>query len=248
MKRLKQFILAFGFLGIIILLSIGTIAHTQKTPDTGLVLGLGSEKATYKLGEPISISIDLKNESDKKVRILDGFNLAESRFQLQVSSDGQEYRGSNDPGWGTVDTINSWLDIEPGQNISINGNILWRMSATNQPEFIFREPSKLFFRVLYDFKIDGTKDETRLISEPIAITIEEPRGEDLEVWNKIKDDGNFAYLIQRGEIRIPSHKKEERVKFKQKVEGIIKAHPNSSYAECLSQSLIKSNAAEQKLK
>ncbi|HLA94867.1 MAG TPA: hypothetical protein VK612_04040 [Pyrinomonadaceae bacterium] len=248
MKRFKKLILVFGFSGTAIFLSIGSIAHMQKTPDTGLVLGLRSVKDTYKLGEPISISIDLKNESEKKVRILDGFNFAESKFQLQVSRDGQEYRGSNDPGWGTIDTINSRVDIEPGQSVSINGNILWRMSAKNQPEFIFREPGNLFFRVLYDYKIDGTKDEMRLVSDPIEITIVEPQGEDLEVWNKIKDDGNFAYLIQRDEILIPSYKKEERSKFKQKVEEIIRTHPSNSYAESLNQSLTKLNAAEEKRK
>jgi len=56
-------------------------------------------------------------------------------------------------------------------------------------------------------------------SEPIAITVEEPIGEDLEVWNRIKNDGKFAFFIQ--------------------VEDILQKYPRSIYAAPLRRSLEK---------
>ena len=90
------------------------------------------------------------------------------------------------------------------------------------------------------------EESTTIESEPIKITIEEPADEDLEVWNKIKNNGDFAYFIQEGDIRIPVYKMEERAKFQQEVEQILIDYPNSFYATSLRQSLDKFKANEAK--
>jgi hypothetical protein len=87
---------------------------------------------------------------------------------------------------------------------------------------------------------------TKVESEPIKIVINEPVGEDLEVWNKIKDNGNFAYFIQEDEIRIPSFKPDEREKFSKEFEQIINQYPNSLYTQSFRLSLDRFQAAEAK--
>ena len=83
-------------------------------------------------------------------------------------------------------------------------------------------------------------------SDPIEITITEPVGDDLEVWNKIKDNGEFAHFLQEGDMTRGYHKPEERAKLQQAVEEILGDHPNSFYAQSLSQSLARFKAIEAK--
>jgi hypothetical protein len=230
-----------------------TFAYMQKTAKPLLKFTLKSEKTNYKLGEPINFIFELKNESNSEIIVLDGFNVGESTFLLEVSSKVKGYTGCNDHGWGLIDSLNSETKLIPKQYITAKGNILWVLSAQEMPLFRFKESGKYIFRANYIFAIENgdakTNTELNMVnmtleSEPIEITLEEPEGEDLEVWNKIKDDGNFAYFIQKGDFLIPIYKTEEREKFKQKVEQILNEHPNSFYAESLKLSLAKFRTAE----
>ena len=79
----------------------------------------------------------------------------------------------------------------------------------------------------------------------MKITITEPNGENLDVWNKIKDNGDIGYFLQEGDlIRGRYYTAEERAKFQQEVQQIISEHPNSFYAQSLRQSLDKFRASE----
>jgi hypothetical protein len=71
----------------------------------------------------------------------------------------------------------------------------------------------------------------------------------LEVWYRIKDNGDIGYFLQEGEIvRGRYHKPEERAKFQQEVERLLNQYPNSFYAQSLRQSLDKFKANEEKRK
>jgi len=76
-------------------------------------------------------------------------------------------------------------------------------------------------------------------SEPIAITVEEPIGEDLEVWNRIKNDGKFAFFIQEGGIQAQVYERDLRDAFQKQVEDILQKYPRSIYAAPLRRSLEK---------
>jgi len=88
--------------------------------------------------------------------------------------------------------------------------------------------------------------EGTLESEPIRVIVNEPEGENLEVWNKIGDNENFAYFMQNNETLISNDKPEERAKFQAELNDVLQNYPNSFYAQSLRQSLDKFNANEAK--
>ena len=232
---------------LLLILAVAGLTFVPGKAEPRLTLRLSSEKTNYKLGEPITFNFELTNGSGKQVELLDGFDIASSSISLEVSLDGKPYARCGDSGWGTLDaSLQSPLNLPPDQSLETSGSMLWKRSAKDTPEFFFTRSGSLSFRAKYVALLlsDGKRMEIPLESEPIQITLESPSGEDLEVWNKIKDDGNFALLIQKNRVDISDSKTEERAKFMQKVEDIIGTHPNSFYAESLHQSKAKFEAAE----
>lgn len=238
---------------LILLSSIVAVGAVGLKPVKGdsqdeLKLILEASKETYKLGEKLDFSFALSNTGEKDFQLWDVFSTGPGDLNLQCSTNGKDFSGCSDPSWGTSDIIvREPTRIKPGETISTSTSILWNWKSQDIPTYRFIKSGTYYIRALYAATLQnesGRAIKHELISEPIKINIEEPQGEDLEVWNMIKDDGNFAYLTQWNEIRIPSYKTQERAKFMQKVEDIIGRHPNSFYAHTLHQSLEKFDVAE----
>lgn len=250
---MKQKVLFFLILlsSIVVVGAIG-LKHVRGNSQDELKLTLEASKKIYKLGEKLDFSFALSNTGEKDLQLMDVFGTGTGYLHLECSTNGTDFSGCSDPAWGTLDLIIiEPTRLKPDETIFTSTSILWNRKSQDIPTYRFLKSGAYYVKGLYIVHLlgkDGRTGEYELRSEPIKIDIEEPKGEDLEVWNKIKDDGNFAYLIQHNEIRIPSYKEEERTKFKQRVEEIIREHPNSTYVESLHQSLTKLNAAEAKRK
>jgi len=77
-------------------------------------------------------------------------------------------------------------------------------------------------------------------SKPIQIVINEPVGDDLEVWNIIKDREDIGFFIQESYFRTSNTL--EAKKLMQEIEQISLKHPNSLIANQAGQSLEKFRA------
>jgi len=229
-------------------LGITSFAYMQSNSTGKLKLTVDSSKKIYKLGEVINLSFNLKNEGSETVFLLDIFGTGSGYLNIDISQNGEDYKRFQHPRWGKLDSCCSKITLEPNKSSEASGKISWIWVKQNVPGYTFSNPGIYYLKASYTTMIDGKKDRLFLESEPIQITIEEPTGEDLEVWNKIKDNGDFAYFIQEGSYRIPNYKPEERAKFQQEIENIINQYPNSFYAQSLQQSLDKFKAREEKRK
>jgi hypothetical protein len=213
-----------------------------------LRLSISFPKEIYKLGEPISPVFELANNGNDTITVWDSFNVASSSIQVLATQNDKtkpiEFGNSK---WGTVDCI-CRIFIAPNQMVKSTTGILWYDDTKGLPAFRVTESGDYYFKIRYmAFLEEGNpKNSINLESEPIKITIEEPKGEDLEVWNLIKNNGNFAYFIQEGNIPESIYQPEERAKFQAEVEQILTDYPNSFYATSLSQSLAKFKASEAK--
>ena len=250
---MKQNILVFLLVlsSIIVVGAVG-LKRVKGDSQDELKLILEASKETYKLGEKLDFSFALSNIGEKDFQLWDVFSTGPGHLNLQCSTNGKDFSGCSDPSWGTSDFIVCEpTRIKPGETISTSTSILWNWKSQDIPTYRFLKSGTYYVKAVYIVSFqgkDGRIEKYELRSEPIKIDIEEPPGEDLEVWNKIKDDGNFAYLTQWNEIRIPSYKTQERAKFIQKVKEIINAHPHSFYARSLHANLEKFNVAEEKRK
>ena len=113
-------------------------------------------------------------------------------------------------------------------------------------DYAFPEVGTYFVKAVSSVMKNGKP--VLLESEPIQITVTEPQGEDLEIWSKIKNNGEFAHFLQYGDITRGYKKPEVRAQLQQEVEGILNKYPNSFYAEPLRQSLGRFHANEAKRK
>ena len=240
MKYKQLFLTICSF---ICFLGITSFAYMQSNSTQKLKLTVNTSKKTYKLGEVIDFSLSLKNESNQTISFLDVFGTGTGYLKIQISQNGENFVDYDYPSWGSLDISGAETSLKPNESSEASANILWKWLGDNPSKFIFSNLGVYYIKARYSTIIEGEGDNL-MKSEPIQIIITEPVGEDLEVWNKIKDDGEFAYFIQEGDIHIPSYKTDEREKFLDKVEQIINQYPNSFYAESLRQSLTKFRADE----
>lgn len=217
----------------------------------GLNLSLDSSQKTYKLGEKLDFSFVLRNIGKEEIKLTSVFETGPGFLNLKCSATGVDFSGCSDPTWGKVDVVVKYPTIiKPGESIFTTDSILWNWKSQDVPTYRFLKPGVYYISAIYKADLlgeGGRSDKFELRSEPVGIEIEEPRGEDLEAWNSIKDDGKFAYFMQKDEL-FRLDKVEERKKFLQKIEDIISVHPTSFYAERLRESLSKFKSSEEKRK
>jgi len=254
MKRANLAIVTVFGLGALGLASLA--AYPDKIEATSKIVSLkiSSDRTNYKLGEVVKLSIELKNESENNLVIHDVFGVGDGSVRVFISSDGKTYPEYS-PGWGQMDFASTNTIIKPNESIVSSADVLWHSKPNaikGESDAVVKEVAKKTLLTDYAFPEAGiyfikatyTYNES-LESEPIQITMTEPVGEDLEVWNKIKNRGEFAFFIQNDYFQI-DYKPEERAKFQKEIENILIDHPTSLYAESLRQSLEKFRASEAK--
>jgi hypothetical protein len=260
MKNRKMFfLLVCGFLiatGLFIFSAIAQVRSPNTSESNeGLKLTISSEKNSYFLGETVFLNFEVKNESSTDIRVR-GLDLDSRYITVFISTDKKifkQYKHSR-----VKDTLGGAL--KAGDTFKSRSGILWNFDQTKitasgnrdnlrkthiVTDYAFPTSGEYFVKAI--LTVPRNNNSLKIESEPIQIKIQEPTGENLEVWNKIKDNGDFAYFIQEGDTRIPSNKSEERNRFLKEVEQILSAYPNSFYAESLQQSLDKFKADEVKI-
>ena len=236
MKYRKLFLIAFG---AVCFFGTASFVYLQTSSKSNLKLIVSFPKEIYKLGEPINPTFELRNEGGEPIVLWDKFGVETGFLRVLSIKDGKKIVGFGNSRWGVLDSLNKTF-IQPNETKTATAGILWHNGSKGEPEFSLTEAGDYYFKIKYSaFLKEGGQHPTELESEQVKITVEEPQGEDLEVWNKIKDDGDFAYFIQEGEILIPDYKPKERAEFELKVENIINQYPNSFYVQSLNQSLEK---------
>lgn len=251
-KRIYFLLIVFT----LVISAIAQINNKQNFSNGNLNIKITSSKDSYSIGELVHFSLQIANISNSEV-FLKGIDVESHYAKIFISKNKTAYQEYKSPkpvikskgtflrsGEIAQSTSTILYNIKPktvglsydaAKEVS-NGKIL--------TDYAFPEAGEYYIKaVLYIPNKEGNK---QIESEPVKITIEEPQGEDLEVWNKIKDSGDFAYFIQEGDMRILPYKPEERAKFQEEVEDILNKYSNSFYASSLRQSLDKFRASEAK--
>jgi len=247
-----------GFFGLTSLVYLQT-----KTNNTSkqLELSVIPSEVNYMLGEVAALSFKLTNVSDEDVSILGDLNTSDGYLNVYVSQNGRNFSEYRHTKWGIKDAKSQPIKLSPSESVTTSATILWNRKPETKglntdvaekategrilSHYAFPEVGTYFVKASYYNYFTKEAKPVLIESEPVQITIEEPAGEDLEVWNKIKDDGDIAYFIQEGDFRIPFYKTEERIKFKREIEQLLNQYPNSFYAQSLQQSLDKFKATEE---
>lgn len=227
----------------------GQAVQTTSFTD-GLGLKISTPKSTYVLGEIVTLNFEIANNTSSDIW-LKGETLDSGYLTISIASADRKYKKYR--AVGKPEKFKPSL-LKKGEKANSTARVLWNASlAENSSDPKLFEETDILTSYAFPrsgvFYVKATlifvgKGLTTVESEPIEIQMEEPSGEDLLVWNKIKGNGGIAYFIQEGDFLVPSYKKEEREKLLLEIEQIANQHPESFYAQSLRQSLNKFNASE----
>lgn len=221
-----------------------------------LQVKLKTSKTAYVQGEIVPLNIEVVNTGSSDV-FLKGADAESGYVKIYVASANlkfSQYRHSN---WGRAKT--KGFTIKTGQTIDSRSTLLWNFKpeVSHLNESAARLASEGLILTDYAFDKPGIysikavliipgETQTRIESAPVQIVIEEPTGEDLKVWNRIKDNGEIGYFIQEGTVRSPNP--EERDTIVNQVEQLIDEYPTSSLTTQIRQSLDKFRASDARRK
>lgn len=221
-----------------------------------LQVKLKTSKEAYVQGEIVPLSIEVANTSSSDV-FLKGADAESGYVKIYVADNNSKFSQYRHSDWGRGKT--KGLTIKAGQTIDSHATLLWnfkpKVSHLNEnaariaseglilTDYAFDKPGTYFIKAVL---IIPGETQTRVESQPIQIVIEAPTGEDLKVWDRIKDNGEIAYFIQEGAAR--SAKPEEKEPIVKQVEQLVADHPNSFLTSQIKQSLDKFRASEARRK
>lgn len=231
------------------------VGSTQtKTTNTDLSFKVKTNKETFILGEPITAEFEISNKGENSFQI-HAEGVETGFLKVFIASQDSEYKQYFGYGWGLI--MGRMFHLAPGASHRYKeATILWngKVDVSGLNERAAKEKLKGKITTEYALPKPGIyfvkgvsyvgENATLIESEPTQITINEPIGEDLKVWNQIKGNSEIALLMQAGEFS--KSKDEEKEKIVREVEQLIVQYPNSIYSSYLKPNLEKYKANEER--
>jgi hypothetical protein len=245
--------------GLLILVTV-LIAIGDRKVESVASLGLDQPNLSIKMlpansdyvqGEVVGFDIEITNNGESDV-FLRGWDVRSGFVKIFISTQNQQFKQYSHSAW--IRGRQGGKSIKPGENIKSQGTLLWNFSPSKRfvnpnsfkdsyvmTDLAFPEPGIYLIKAI--LVVPG-ESATNIESDPVQIVVNEPQGDDLTVWHKIRNNDEIAYFAQEGEIRSP--KSEEREKLLKEIDLIIANYPNSSLAGQIRQSLGKFRVNEAK--
>ena len=165
------------------------------------------DKQNYTLGEKIQLNVEVFNESSQDILSTDSLAKSCAYLQIYVSTDNKTYKQYFGPEF-QIEGCEINLLLKSGESYKTQTFLLWN----GPPEFFqIYEPAKdlravsgfairkagvYFIKAVLKFSEEAKLENIE--SEPVQIVVNEPVGDELKVWYRIKDKGDIAYFIQMG--------------------------------------------------
>lgn len=149
--------------------------------------------------------------------------------------------------------------LQPGQSFKSEATVLWN----SKPDISHLRPDVAKGKIMTDYAFpkagvylvkaiasipDANSDavSAKIESEPIEIVVNEPVGDDLKVWNQIKDSGDIAFFIQTGSFLTSQNEVEKNMA--EQVKQITQNYRNSFLSGQMQQKLENFKTNEQRKK
>jgi hypothetical protein len=214
-----------------------------------------TNKETFLLGEPVQADFVITNHGPISYRV-PREGVESGSLKIFIAKQGEQFKRYFGAGWGR--RRGTSVSLELNQSVNYHATILWNgkpdvshlnETAANEvlaskisTEYAFPEPGTYFIKAVSSIQQNGSEVEF----DPVRITIVNPEGEDLDVWNKIKGNREIFFLIQIGTFDTSDENRKQQLIAS--VEQILIEHPSSVYSGYLRTNLDKFKADELKRK
>lgn len=207
-------------------------------------LSVINNSRSYILGEIVDLEIRLTNTLEDVVWINSLLPTSFGNFDIYISNDNVRYRRNMQPLWGVKDYVivhPTTLDAHKSESIKISvlynsigddhiNEVENRVTTSN----LFPMPGIYYIKAILK---DYTRERRETLeSAPIQINILQPKGDDLQIWNTIKDNPQFAFFLQESVI----HEDLETEKYMiQTLEDLTQTYPKGKLASQIRRALDK---------
>jgi hypothetical protein len=249
-KNLVGVLFVFVLIASIITLS-NNVDAVDKSSELPLVLKVSAGRQTYVLGETVKLDFELQNEGETPITLPFKPNVMTGYLKVWIALNGQEFNLYNNSSWGRFE--GSGVTIKPGGVVVSNATILWN----NKPQipragegkiltdYALPDAGSYFIKAVLSIPDKDSPDTLiRIESKPIRITVNEPIGDDLKVWNRIKGNAEIAYFLQQADT--PTYRDAKAEQLIDEVKQILEEYPNNYLATQLKQKLEKYQVDEEK--
>jgi hypothetical protein len=225
-------------------------ARESTLSRAGAVLEARTSRQAYVLGEPVDLVIAARNASNRPIAIPGGFDVGQGYVGVVVAFEDGPFREYRGPGWGLDDGRSAPVVVGPRQRVATAASILFNHGMPSghlNPETAAEVATRYLdegyaLPVAGRYRIKallyGENGDEVVESEPVEIAIEEPTGEDREVWNALRSDPELGYFVQAGGPRGRSSEL-RRQQLVSTLERLVTYHPGSRYTEVLRERLAR---------
>ena len=223
-------------------------------------LELQTGKRRYLPGEGLTLRVRIINTSRTPIHIDDSSDVRHGLLKVFIAQGDGPFKEYVGPQWGTLDVAHSGVvEIAPDRPHELEVSLLYNhrpetkhLSAAYAKQLLGKrvatayalaEPGTYQLKaVLYDPFFSGSIE-----SPPVKITVEPPRGADLEVWKELESHPEYGYFIQMGGPAGPPESAKSRAQV-EALQRLAAAYPGSRYAESIRSSLSRYHRVLEQLK
>ena len=209
-KAMAKYVLALAVLS-----TLGNVAQAAEiTPSKATARKLSVEvqpsSKDYVLGELVRLRIRITNRSDQPIVLSQRPSVDAGDIRVLVAErDGfRKYIG---PQWGIQDVATAAaIELAPEEYVETQATLLYHhrvetkhLSASYaqqinrdyiDSDYAFTTPGTYRIKVVFS----GGESFGSVESEPVSISVREPKGGALKVWNALKRDARLGYFLQAG--------------------------------------------------
>jgi hypothetical protein len=233
------FALVIVFCGVLLAVSFAGPGLGQSQP-VSVVLSV--EKQEVFLGEIVKFDLIFRNSGKTVIQIPSG-GVRSGNVRVSIAKSSGEYRDYVTAEWGMKEE--RVVTLPPGQSVEVdstNATILWNgipdysnlnvdaAKAADQGEkriltnYAFPEAGTYFLKVT-SCLIDGPKGcSIPIESNIVQIDVQEPVGDDFEVWKILKENHRLGYFLQHARFPEGIEKKSTLAK----TNSVIEKYPLSN--------------------
>ena len=190
-------------------------------------------------GQPVDVTLRVRNPSSTPISL---FQPSEGTGNVHASvadvSDQSHYLEYKGPGWGlTCARGMKPVQLDRSAVLTLPLRVLNQAAVNRDPDtwivtpFAFSTPGNFVLRVDYRDEASCPKPG---VSAVVSVRVLAPQGDDLAVWNELKDCAACALLLHEG--RANTARAVERAAL-DKLRDLAKRYPNSGYAPLLRQAI-----------
>ena len=236
---------------------ISVSADKKMESGSGIILKVSSDKQTYVQGEIVKLTFEATNKTDKPVFLSDVSN---GYLKVWIAYKGERFNQYKNSGWGRLE---SGKYVKPGESYTSQATVLWNVnpigSYANVDSIVHSEEGAILsdyafptvgvylVKALLYVPSDTLPTKLTMVeSKPIEIIVNAPSGDNLQIWNKIKDSREVANFMHRGgffgfgdEVSVEKNKKTLK-----EIETLVQSYPNGILAEQLKAQIERFNANE----